>query len=186
MGSRGASARVGYSFDGMKSRSANIQAAYNSIKNKGAGTFEDFKDMVDYETRGVDGYGLKDGIDAAMESYDDQFNSEWRKQYDRETAILNRSMSKGNLMEKQGEIVARNTAAKNGFKWSSSTNGASKRLSSGNTVHVDYMPVSNKYAVEVSKAANNRSNSLEYALSSKTFKSASAAYKYANQLAKKY
>lgn len=73
MGSRGASARVGYSFDGTKSRSANIQAAYNSIKDKGNGTLADFKDMVDYETRGADGYGLKDGIEAAIENYSDTY-----------------------------------------------------------------------------------------------------------------
>ena len=84
MGSRGASARVGYSFDGTKSRSANIQAAYNSIKDKGNGTLADFKDMVDYETRGVDGYGLKDGIEAAIENYSDTYGG---KSMDREQRI---------------------------------------------------------------------------------------------------
>lgn len=105
MGSRGASAALnasqpsissGYVFNGTLSRNANIQAAYNSIKDKGNGTLADFKDMVDYETRGADGYGLKDGIEAALEGYSDTYGGNSTNREQRISEIV-RKLDAGNF-----------------------------------------------------------------------------------------
>lgn len=155
MGSRGsASGSKAYSFDGLKSRNENILAAYNSIRNKGDLTLDDFKEMVDFETRGRDGYNLRDGIDAAFEGYDDQ--------------------------------VLFGTAEKNGFNFSESTRTAEKRLSRSRNV-IEVTPTTgNRLHVEVRKNPGSASNSLDYVLSGKNFRDYNAAYKYANELAKKY
>lgn len=81
--------------------------------------------------------------------------------------------------------ASRLNASENGFKYNNSTQEATKKLKSGNTVRVQTMD-NGKVAVEVSKAANNASNSLEYAMSLKTFNSFEKAYKYAGSLSKRY